>query len=185
MDDSPTRPLLILDLDETLIHGAESRLHRDADFMVGPFHVYKRPHLESFLDATTSHFDVAIWSSASSDYVDGIATVLADFVPKWQFVWSRKRCVQRMHPEMMTTIFIKDLRKVKRRGYDLNRVLMVDDTRHKVSRNFGNAIYIPPYEGEDGDCELPRLAKYVNSLRYEPNFRRIEKRGWRTKPFSD
>ena len=185
MDDSTTRPLLILDLDETLIHGAESRLHRDADFMVGPFHIYKRPHLESFFDSIVPHFDVAIWSSASPDYVDGIASALAQFVAKWQFVWSRIRCVQRMDPEMMTTIFIKDLRKVKRRGYDLDRVLMVDDTRHKVSRNYGNAIYIPPYEGVEDDAELPQLAKYVNSLRYEPNFRKIEKRGWRTKPFPD
>ena len=117
MDDSATRPLLILDLDETLIHGAEEPLHRDADFTVGPFYVYKRPHLESFLANTTPHFDVAIWSSASSDYVSGIASALASLVPTWQFVWSRERCVQRMHPEMMTTMFIKDLRKVKRRGH--------------------------------------------------------------------
>ncbi|MCC9642260.1 HAD family hydrolase [Rhodopirellula sp. JC740] len=177
-----TRPLLILDLDETLIHGAESRLQRDADFMVGPFHIYKRPHLESFFDSIVQHFDVAIWSSASEDYVAGIAFVLSKYVPDWQFVWSRTRCVQRTDPEMMTTIFIKDLRKVKRRGYELDRVLMVDDTRHKVSRNYGNAIYIPAYEGEDDDAELPQLAKYVKSLLHEPNFRRIEKRGWRTKP---
>ncbi|QEG01425.1 NLI interacting factor-like phosphatase [Stieleria maiorica] len=182
MDDSTTRPLLILDLDETLIHGAESRLHRDADFKVGPFHIYMRPHLQAFFDSIARHFDVAIWSSASPDYVDGIASMLARFVTSWQFVWSRVRCVQRMDPEMMTKIFIKDLRKVKRRGFDLDRVLMVDDTRHKVSRNYGNAIYIPPYEGKDEDAELPQLAKYVNSLRHEPNFRRIEKRGWRTKP---
>ena len=176
-----TRPLLILDLDETLIHGSEVRLYREADFMVGPFHVYERPHLKAFLTATSAHFDIAIWSSASSEYVAGIASTLAAYVPEWQFVWSRVRCVQRMHPELMTTMFIKDLRKVKRRGYDLDRVLIVDDTRHKVSRNFGNAIYIPPYEGADDDAELPPLAEYVNSLRYELNFRKIEKRGWRTK----
>ena len=158
MEHSATRPLLILDLDETLVHGAETRQHRDADFTVGPFFVYKRPHLKSFLQATSDHFDVAIWSSASSDYVHGIACALADCVPTWQFVWSRSRCVQRMHPELMTTIFIKDLRKVKRRGYDLNRTLMVDDTRHKVSRNYGNAIYISPYEGADDDAELAELA---------------------------
>lgn len=185
MEDPATRPLLILDLDETLIHGSESRLHRDADFMVGPFHVYERPYLSSFLSSTSAHFDVAIWSSASSDYVASIASALAEFVPEWQFVWSRMRCVQRMHPELMTTMFIKDLRKVKRRGYDLDRVLMVDDTRHKVSRNYGNAIYVSPFEGADDDAELPQLARYVNSLRHEPNFRRIEKRGWRTKPLSD
>lgn len=179
-----TRPLIIFDLDETLIHGAEFRLHRDADFMVGPFHIYMRPHLKSFLDSIARDFDAAIWSSASPNYVDGIASVLAHSVGNWQFVWNRTRCVQRMDEEMMTTIFIKDLQKVKRRGFDLNRVLIVDDTRHKVSRNYGNAIYIPPYEGVDDD-ELLQLAKYLHSLRHEPNFRKIEKRGWRTKSFPD
>lgn len=185
MDDSATPPLLILDLDETLIHGTESRLHRDPDFTVGPFCIYKRPHLEYFLAETTPNFDVAIWSSASEDYVERIALALGGYVPKWQFVWSRARCVQRMHPEMMTTMFIKDLRKVKRRGYNLNRVLIVDDTRHKLSRNYGNAIYIAPFEGGDDDTELLQLAKYVNSLRHEPNFRRIEKRGWRAKQLTE
>ena len=153
--------------------------------MVGPFHVYERPNLKSFLDSVSVEFDLAIWSSASSDYVAAIASKLGKLVPEWQFVWSRMRCVERLHPEQMTTLFIKDLRKVKRRGYDLNRVLIVDDTRHKVSRNYGNAIYIPPFEGAEDDDELPQLASYLNSLHTEPNFRRIEKRGWRTKSFHD
>ncbi|MEM1069043.1 MAG: HAD family hydrolase [Planctomycetota bacterium] len=185
MEALATRPLLILDLDETLIHGSESRLHRDADFRVGPFQVYERPFLRSFLNSTSKHFDLAIWSSASPDYVADIASVLAKYVPEWQFVWSRMRCVQRMHPEWMTTMFIKDLRKVKRRGYDLDRVLIVDDTRHKVSRNYGNAIYVSPFEGADDDAELPQLARFVNSLRFEPNYRSIEKRGWRTQSIPD
>ena len=65
------------------------------------------------------------------------------------------------------------------------RVLIVDDTRHKVSRNYGNAIYVSPYEGADDDNELHQLARYLNSLRYEANFHRIEKRGWRTKRLWD
>ena len=182
---SATRPLLILDLDETLIHGAESRLHRDADFMVGPFHVYKRPQLSDFLGRTSSHFDMAIWSSASWDYVEHIADELSRLVPKWEFVWSRFRCVQRLHPELMQMYFVKDLKKVKRRGYDLRRVLIVDDTRLKVSRNYGNAIYVSPFEGSDDDNELPQLARYITSLRFESNFRAIEKRGWRTKAIAD
>ncbi|QEG40177.1 HAD family hydrolase [Roseimaritima ulvae] len=185
MDKSATRPLLILDLDETLVHGSEIRLHREADFMVGPFHVYKRPHLDEFLTDTSSHFDMAVWSSASWDYVSHIADELSTLVPKWQFVWSRFRCVQRMHPELMQTYFVKDLKKVKRRGYNLDRVLIVDDTQLKVSRNYGNAIYIPPFEGSDDDNELPQLKRYINSLRFESNFRTIEKRGWRTKSLSN
>ena len=149
--------------------------------MVGPYHVYKRPHLQQFLADASAHFDMAVWSSASSDYVDRIAGELSIFVPKWQFVWNRSRCIQRTHPELMNTYFVKDLKKVKRLGYDLSHILIVDDTRLKAARNYGNAIYVSPFEGADDDNELPQLARYLNSLRFEPNFRTIEKRGWRTK----
>ena len=42
--------LLILDLDETLVFAAERPLTREADFRVGPYHVYGRPGLAVFLD---------------------------------------------------------------------------------------------------------------------------------------
>jgi len=185
MAHSTTRPLLILDLDETLIYGPETPLHRPADFVVGPFHIYRRPHVDAFLASAAAHYNLAIWSSASHGYVTQVAQVLAGVACEWQFVWSRTRCVPRMHPELMETQFIKDLKKVKRLGYDLDRVLIVDDTRHKVSRNYGNAIYVSPYEGGDDDNELRPLASYVNWLCSQANFRKIEKRGWRTKRLPD
>lgn len=40
-------PLLILDLDETLIHATEQP-EREADFQIFHYHVYKRPYLEEF-----------------------------------------------------------------------------------------------------------------------------------------
>ncbi|MCA9148118.1 MAG: HAD family hydrolase [Planctomycetales bacterium] len=133
------RPLLILDLDETLIHGSDVRLHREADFRVGPYHVYVRPHLEEFLSIASELFELAIWSSATADYVGLIARKIGCMVPNWEFVWSRARCVQRMHPEFMEAYYIKDLEKVKRFGYPLERVLVVDDTPLKLCRNYGNA----------------------------------------------
>jgi carboxy-terminal domain RNA polymerase II polypeptide A small phosphatase len=73
------------------------------------------------------------------------------------------------------------LKKVKRMGYDLARVLVVDDTRHKVARNYGKAIYIAPFEGDPADEELPLLLKYLESLAGCHNFRAIEKRRWRSR----
>ena len=40
--------LLILDLDETLVYSIEEPLGRDHDFTVGPYAVYRRPHLAEF-----------------------------------------------------------------------------------------------------------------------------------------
>lgn len=178
------KPLLILDLDETLIFGSERPLHRAANFRVGPFYLYIRPYVDDFLTSVARAYDVALWSSASEDYVEAIARHLVRNVGEWKFVWGRSRCIPRMNPETFETNFIKDLRKVKRLGFDLNRILIVDDTPSKLCRNFGNAIYVLPYEGSDDDKELFVLDRFLHSLHSFPNFRTLEKRGWRTRQFS-
>ena len=167
MDNAATQPLLILALGERLIHGPESRLLRDADFMMGPFHDYRRPHVNEFLAETSSHYDMAVWSSASWDYVVRIGDELSSLVPKCQFVWSRFRCAHRMHPELMQAYFVNDVKQVKRRGFNPNRVLIVDDTRLDASRNYDNATYILLFEGADDDNALTQLVRYINALRFE------------------
>jgi len=172
-------PLLILDLDETLIFAAEREGPRPCDFRVGPFFVYKRPHLDEFLCGVGNLYRLAVWSSASSDYVAEIARAILPAGLEWTFVWSRQRCTVRRNLETFEIEYVKDFKKVKRAGFDLARVLIVDDTRHKAARNYGNAIYIRPFEGDASDSELPLLLEYLESLADCPNFRAIEKRGWR------
>ena len=43
------RPLLRLDLDETLIHGSVHALPVGHDFMCGEYFVYKRPYVDEFI----------------------------------------------------------------------------------------------------------------------------------------
>ncbi|MCG8648966.1 MAG: HAD family hydrolase [Pirellulales bacterium] len=174
------RALLVLDVDETLLHAAEAPLQRLADFRCGPYFVFRRPHVREFLLECAELFQLAVWSSSSADYLN---LVLAQTVPHevpLAFVWSRNRCVQRYDGERHETYFVKDLKKVKRLGFDLARVLIVDDTPQKLERNYGNAVYVRPYFGDPGDNELPKLASYLRSLATVEDVRRIEKRGWRT-----
>ena len=63
------RVLLILDVDETLLHAADAPLDHEADFVLGSFHVYLRPGLGEFIDYAMDHFAVAVWSSATEVYV--------------------------------------------------------------------------------------------------------------------
>jgi len=55
-----SRKLLILDLDETLIHARETALDREADFRVAHYHVFRRPHLDAFQEQCFRWFDVAV-----------------------------------------------------------------------------------------------------------------------------
>ena len=113
-----------------------------------------------------------------------LAAVVEAIFPKEispAFVWSRDRCVQRYDPESLENYFAKDLKKVRRVGISLDRVLIVEDTPQKVERNYGNAIYVSAFHGDPGDCELPKLCKYLRTLANVPNVRSIEKRGWSTR----
>ena len=170
--------LLILDLDETLIYATEEPLGREHDFVVGPYAVCRRPHLAEFLASCSDCFRLAVWSTASDDYVRAVAGRIMPPGVEPAFAWGRSRCVRRFDPESFEEYHVKDLKKVKRLGYRLERDLIADDTPRKVHRHYGNALYVPPFFGDPRDEVLPRLARFLISLRDEPNVRTLKKRGW-------
>jgi TFIIF-interacting CTD phosphatase-like protein len=174
--DSPI--LLILDLDETLLYATEEPLRRGHDFIVGPYAVYRRPFLSEFLTACSACFRLAVWSTATDEYVRPVVERIMPSGLEPAFAWGRSRCVRRFDPERFEDYHVKDLKKVRRLGYRLERVLIADDTPRKVRRNYGNAVYVPPFFGDPEDETLPRLARYLISLRDVANVRTVEKRGW-------
>jgi TFIIF-interacting CTD phosphatase-like protein len=172
--------LLILDLDETLIYATESKLSHEPDFIFHTFYVYKRPYLEHFLSTLVDHYDIAVWSSASSDYVNIIVNqFIAPIIPL-QFAWSDERCTYKRNIELDEYYYIKDLKKAKKKGYSIDSMLIVDNTREKVSRNYGNAIYPSDFVGDQDDSELKDLTTYLLGIKDHENLRRLEKRGWKS-----
>lgn len=179
------QPLLVLDLDETLLFADEAGLARDADFVVGPYAVYRRPHVDAFLAAVARHFTIAVWTSSSALYAHDVCAQIFRAGNAPAFVWARDRCTPRRDFENDKWTHAKHLAKLRRRGYDLRRVLVVDDSPEKHRRNYGNLVRVVPYFGDEGDDELPRLAAYLEAIAGEPDFRRIEKRFWRSRPALD
>lgn len=170
--------LLILDLDETLIYAAEQALEYEPDFQVGPFFVYKRPFVSEFLAVCQGWFEVAVWTSASPSYAAGIVEALFPYAPV--FVWASDRCGRGYDPECGEQFSVKNLRKVKQRGYRLEQVIVVDDTAEKHQQNYGNLVRIREWTGDLEDTELLRLLSYLEKLRTSENIRTVEKRQWRT-----
>ncbi|SDM35379.1 carboxy-terminal domain RNA polymerase II polypeptide A small phosphatase [Catalinimonas alkaloidigena] len=182
--------LVILDLDETLIFATSTPHDTAWHFEAGPYKVYRRPHAAAFLATLAAHFEVAVWSSASDDYV---AQVVAQLFPAHyplRFVWGRSRCTFQIDYEQLEETgsydpfshyhYVKKLRKVRKRlGIPLERMLIVDDTPYKCRYNYGNAIYVKEFWGDPADEELRHLTHYLLSLRSEPNVRTLEKRFWR------
>jgi RNA polymerase II subunit A small phosphatase-like protein len=182
--------LLILDLDETLIHASAELIRDDYDFQVYHYFLYKRPGLDAFLRLCAQHFRLAIWSSASDDYVNAVVKEILPSDIGLEFVWGRSRCTPFLLPQYdeqgfynldfsSKYEFAKRLKKVTRRGFNLQRILIVDDTPEKVLHNYGNAIYAKPYYGDTNDHELAILATYLLALKDAENVRTIEKRHWR------
>ncbi|RPD47723.1 phosphoprotein phosphatase [Hymenobacter sediminis] len=183
--------LLILDLDETLIHASSTELGRPADFVLFGYYIYQRPYLKEFLTSCSKYFRLAIWSSASDDYVVEVAKRIVPASIPLEFVWGRSRCTycfnnlafeESGHANYHSHYdYLKVLKKVRRYGYDLNKVLIVDDTPAKSKRNYGNAIYPEEYIGQLHDSELLLLLAYLMQLKDAANVRSIEKRDWRNR----
>jgi TFIIF-interacting CTD phosphatase-like protein len=76
-------------------------------------------------------------------------------------------------------IRLEPLKKVKRRGYNLESVIAIDDTPRKWEKSYGNLARVKPFEGDESDRELDHLLIYLDTLKNEKNIRSIEKRGWR------
>ncbi|MBK9621745.1 MAG: HAD family hydrolase [Candidatus Obscuribacter sp.] len=174
------KPLLILDLDETLVYTTEGPLPgRTHDFVVGDLHVHKRPGVDQFLRQLQEHYELAVWSAGGAPYVEPTVAWLFAGLDAPTFVWSSRRCTRRFDHESHQEYFIKDLRKVRKLGFDGRRMLIVDDLQLNSVRNYGAAVYVRSYQGEADDEELVHLVTYLAALASEPNFRTVEKRYWR------
>jgi carboxy-terminal domain RNA polymerase II polypeptide A small phosphatase len=174
--------LLVLDLDETLVHATETRLPAPEDFCYEQYYVYKRPFVTGFLTEMAQHFKLAVWSSASDDYVTAIANRLIPPAVSTEFIWGRSRCTLKRDLTFDTYYFEKKLDKLKKKGWPLEQIIIVDDSPEKTRSNYGNAVYINEFTGRQDDEELMHLQQFLLTLKTVPNVRTIEKRGWRQRP---
>jgi RNA polymerase II subunit A small phosphatase-like protein len=166
-------------VDETLVYADEEALAREADFRVGPYHVYRRPYVNEFIAAVSRWFDLAVWSSATASYVQGVVENVFGSPDDLRCVWARDRCTSRFDPEHRAFYYAKNLSKLRRHGFDLEHVLMVDDSPEKLARHYGNHIHVSSFTGNESDRDLRDLLPFLESLRDVENVRRIEKRWWR------
>jgi len=185
--DAPFDKLLVLDLDETLVHcrcdwyGGEGP-EREADHHIcGSFQMYERPGVRDFLTWCFENFrDVGVWTAGTLPYAQEVLPILCD-MNKFSFVWGRERCGSRRDMETHETHWVKDIAKLRKRGYSKHKILCVDDTPQNFYRSYGNFVHMPAYYGDPGDDMLPRLAEYLEELGPLSNVRSVDKRGWPTR----
>lgn len=124
------KQLIILDLDETLIHTAYAPIEgTELKARRGYFYLYERPHLKSFLDRCSAEYDLAIWSASKADYVRWIirSTVLSEY--SFVFINTRKNC-KRIFGNGGRVEYLKDLTAYLPL---YEKVIMIDDVPKMVT----------------------------------------------------
>lgn len=182
--------LLILDLDETLIHTESIPDHMsdmfDYDFKMqsskgSSYYSKKRPYLSQFLDYAFENFDVAVWTAAGEEYAKNVLKNIGIDESKLKFLYTKENCTIKLDYNGSYDgqyYGVKNLQKLKKKGYDLDQVLIVDDVPATASNNYGNLILIKPFTDDSDDTELLKLISYLETIKNSSNVRNIEKRGW-------
>ena len=174
--------LLVLDVDETLIHSVTKKdafeLTSKPDFSIldGDYVVFTRPNVEQFLSDISKIYDLAIWSSATDDYLAAILTKITPKEVEYEFIWGRNRCTERYNSESQKPYHEKHLNKIK--SHSLDKILIVDDSVEKARANYGNLIPIKAFVTDKNDKVLVKLYQYLVSLKNVNDVRKIEKRSW-------
>jgi TFIIF-interacting CTD phosphatase-like protein len=196
-----SRGLILLDLDETLIHSEEfPRLApsmKDFDFKVSFesdnsfwYMTKKRPFLKEFLEFLFTNFDVGIWTASGEDYALKIIENIGIEKSKLKCFYTKENCSLRLDYETNRYYGLKNLQKLKKKGWaksytnrtgkirELNKVLIVDDISETAINNRDNLVLIKPFYFDDKDTELLKLISYLEKIKDESNYRRIDKRNW-------
>ncbi len=173
------KKLIILDIDETLIFSTENLLEYEPDFSFGQFHTYKRPFLKEFLEFCFENFEVAVWTSATESYAAEIINQIFSKDQHLSFFWTRSRCTISYDEELRESIHTKKMWKIRRKGYDLKHVIVIDDSPEQWKSSYGNLVRVEKFLGQKDDKELKLLIEYLKKLKDAENIRAIGKRGWR------
>lgn len=179
METSQQKLLLILDLDETLIFSTKNKISKQEDSTIDEYFVYKRPGLDLFLNTILIDFEIAVWTSSTEDYAEEVINKIFPKDYPLSFVYGRTKCTPTFMCEQNNYTYSKNLKKLKSKNYNLEKILIIDDSPEKLRRNYGNHIRVTPFVGSNDDIELFQLIKYLKKIKLCDNVRAIEKRFWR------
>ncbi|OHT11408.1 NLI interacting factor-like phosphatase family protein [Tritrichomonas foetus] len=141
------KKVLVLDMDETLIHSSNIPPHSSISFIkIGNpgFYVYKRPGLDEFLEFVMQNFEVFIFTYGSMEYAEPVLNSLCPKIDKNHRLY-RDQC------EKGSSGVKKDISIFGRPKTD---VILIDDSNSAMNYNPKNTIQISRWMGMPNDSEL-------------------------------
>jgi CTD small phosphatase-like protein 2 len=147
-------PTLVLDLDSTLVFSSYTpienynfKVNIQSNDTVTTIYVKERPYLRSFIKQCAEKYEMIIFTASKKVYASQVIERIDD-----------KKCIKHiLYRESCTVIDSNYIKDISLLGRDLNRTIIVDDSRLAFSLQPHNGILIKPYFGEDGDIALKPL----------------------------
>lgn len=171
--------ILVLDLDETLLHTFEAPAEETARYeeltrqfpqrifspYPGEFTIL-RPHLHEFLRWAFASFDyVAVWSAGSYEYVHRMCDHLFVETPDPAFIFSREDC------DIRDRTYYKDLSKIPRLARWVPRdavIILIDDLpiNHEINGDY--AYTIPAFRTQSIESDDHELERFMSAVSVPP-----------------
>ncbi|KAJ2800157.1 CTD small phosphatase-like protein 2 [Coemansia guatemalensis] len=153
---------LVLDLDETLVHCALTKVdNADLVFQVEynavNYDVYcrLRPGYKEFLERASKLFEVVVFTASQQVYADQLLNWID---PERRYIRHRlfrDSCVY------VNTNYVKDLGIL---GRDESKLLLVDNCPQAYAYQQSNGIPIESWYEDKNDCELMQLMEFLETL---------------------
>ena len=155
------KKILILDLDETLVHSAFYPFERKSDIILQinlegknhTIHVLKRPNLDYFLKKVSELFNIVIFTASIKEYAEPLINIL-DKEKKFGRMY-RQNCLYN------NGVYIKDLKKI---GQNYQDMIIIDNNPISFSMNRDNGLPIETWYDNLDDNELIKLIPLLEFL---------------------
>jgi len=153
---------LVLDLDETMIHGITKKdithQHKVQFYYHGEHVTYfiaVRPGLSEFLEEMQKYFVLNVFTCSDLVYAESILEKIGAR-KYFQKIYSRVNCKKGQDKNLS-----KDLSVL---GIDMADVILVDDLERHIEDNMLNALKISDYIGGKTDGELKKIGRFLKKL---------------------
>lgn len=154
--------LVILDLDETLIHSCDEWIGHPHDFIAASKMIFVRPYAKEFVEELLLKYKVAVWTASYGKYTEEIIKYLFRDKNKLEFVFDRSHC-SLTETAKGQDVLIKDLEKIHEIGWTKNSFSIVDDKPECIYGERHQVIEVKPYFGSDNDKELLNILKRIDN----------------------
>ncbi|CAD8192693.1 unnamed protein product [Paramecium pentaurelia] len=164
------RKLIVLDLDETLVH-SQFQLKNGYDFAIDIivqrqiFTVYVtiRPGVQQFIEQLNQYYDIVFWTASLQEYAD----------PVMDFIDPNHIAIGRLYRDSCTPLQIGFTKNLNKLGRDLKEIIIIDNSEVSYHLNPENEFQIKDFYFDKQDQELELNIPFFIWLSQLPDVRPV------------